>query len=201
MWTWKSSRTRCHYSPHSKLAAIRWLAYMAPTSVLLLCLGPTSIMKGILLHAHKVVAYAFTHRKPKNKINVTLETSSTYVTRSHTCMGTLWNATPVQANIAIRAPYHFGPLHCISIPKGLKKNIKSAHSVTLTFCNFSNHQLCENDRKKRIRDLGAYAKFIQNINVKRFIKESVHWLVQLCPTSTKPTATIQNLFMDKVRLG
>lgn len=50
-------------------------------------------------------------------------------------------------------------------------------------------------------DLGFYADVFQNINVKRFIKESVHWLVQLCSTSTKQTVTIQNLFKDKERLG
>ena len=53
----------------------------------------------------------------------------------------------------------------------------------------------------RILALVSYAKFFQNINVKTFIKKIVHWLVQLCSTSTKPTVTILNLFKDKVRLG
>jgi hypothetical protein len=50
-------------------------------------------------------------------------------------------------------------------------------------------------------DLDFYADVFQNINVKIFIKESVHWLVQLCSTSTKQTVTIQNLFKDKESLG
>jgi hypothetical protein len=45
-----------------------------------LCLGSTNIMKGILLCAEKVGAYALTQQNRKNKKNVTLETNPTYVT-------------------------------------------------------------------------------------------------------------------------
>ena len=128
------------YSPHPKLAPLVRLAYTAPASMVVLCLGSTNILKGIVLCANKLGSYAYIHRNRKNKKNVTLETSPSKNVTLVPCMGTLWNAMPMQANITSRVSCNFGPLHCISMTQGEKKNIKSAHAVTRSLCNFTKHQ-------------------------------------------------------------
>ena len=169
-------------------------------------------MKGILLCAEKVGAYALTQQNRKNKKNVTLETNPTYVTTSHLKL------TPPtwQRNIHARGrsetqrqckqtqPAVFHIILVPSIASGsyqLKKKIKSAHAGTRSLCNFTKHQYRGKKRKKRMLDLGSCVKSFQSINVKRFIKVIMHWLVQLCSTPTKPTFTILNMFKDKVRPG
>ena len=189
------------YSPHSKLAPLVRLGYMAHASVLVSWLWSTNTMKRIILCAHNVGSYAFTSRNRKSKKNVPLETRPSKNVPPVSCMGTLWNAMPTQENTASLAPCNCGPLHCVIIMQGGKKSTKSAHAGTRSFCNFSKQQQCEKNRKTRLLDVGAYAKFFQNINVKTSIKEIVYWLIQLCSTSIKQTVTILNLFKDKVRLG
>ena len=63
-----------HYSPHSKLTPLVQLAYTAPASMMVLCLGSTNTMKVIILCACNFGFNAFTHRNQKNKKNVPLET-------------------------------------------------------------------------------------------------------------------------------
>jgi hypothetical protein len=69
------------YSPHSKLTPLVWFEYAAQTSMLLLCLGSTNTMKGIILCVHKLGSYAYTHRNEKKQKNVTLETHPDNMTR------------------------------------------------------------------------------------------------------------------------
>ena len=77
------------YSPHPKLAPLIRLAYTAPASMVVWCLGSKNIMKGIILCANKLGSYAYIHRNRKNKKNVTLETSPSKNVTLVPCMGTL----------------------------------------------------------------------------------------------------------------
>ena len=128
------------YSPHPKLAPLVRLGYMAHASVLVSWLWSTNTMKRIILCAHNVGSYAFTSRNRKNKKNVPLKTRPSKNVPPVSCMGTLWNATPVQANLASLTPCCRGPLHFINMIQGEKKNIDFAHAGTWSFWNFSKHQ-------------------------------------------------------------
>ena len=158
-------------------------------------------MKGILLCAEKVGAYALTQQNRKNKkMSHSKLTPPTWQRNIHAR-----GRSETQRQCKQTQPAVFHIILVPSIASGSyqlkKKNIKSAHAGTRSLCNFTKHQYRGKKRKKRMLDLGSCVKSFQSINVKRFIKVIMHWLVQLCSTPTKPTFTILNLFKDKVRPG